>query len=284
MCGFCLPPPPPPPNEGLGVGLQGLQGFGNLQQESKPERPKKPSYKQIGGHSASSREEVFYNLRKGKSYSPASTQHQRISFGQRFFVLFIGGFPDSHTPAAQNTWIENCTAACGWSSMEERFWHLDLSLRGLWPFVWHLQRIFLFCLRLTLSRKASIVTRNGCIVQGRMKERSILANRPDFVGTVPIWRPKPDVPPDVPADDPKKADLFRFVPINTPKHDFKPAFCLFSLFFSRNSSFFCFFWPFLLYTSVAGTYPNKNLYLMGHSSGKKFILLSFSCERKMLCV
>ena len=28
----------------------------------------------------------------------------------------------------------------------------------------------------------------------------ILANRPDLVGTVPIWRPKPDVPPD----DPKK--------------------------------------------------------------------------------
>ena len=47
-----------------------------------------------------------------------------------------------------------------------------------------------------------------------------------------------------PARPPKKADSSRFVPINAPKHDFKPNFCLFSLFFSRNSSFFCVFWPF----------------------------------------
>ena len=42
----------------------------------------------------------------------------------------------------------------------------------------------------------------------------------------------------------------RFVPIcpdQRPKHGFKPAFCLFSLFFSRNSSFFGVFWPFLMY-------------------------------------
>ena len=60
-----------------------------------------------------------------------------------------------------------------------------------------------------------------------------------------------------PARRPKKADSSRFVPINAPKHDFKPNFCLFSLFFSRNSSFFCAFWPFLMYPSVVNSYPNK---------------------------
>ena len=72
----------------------------------------------------------------------------------------------------------------------------------------------------------------------------ILANRPDLVGTVLIWRPKPDVP----SDDPKS----RFVPINAQKHDFKPAFCLFFLFFNQDSSFFCVFWPFFMYPSVVG--------------------------------
>ena len=94
----------------------------------------------------------------------------------------------------------------------------------------------------------------------------ILANRPDLVGTVPIWRSKPDVPPD----DPKKADSSRFVPINAQKHDFNPAFCLFLLFFSQNSSFFFVFWPFFMYPSVVGSYPiqTKNLYTQpGHCSG-----------------
>ena len=57
-----------------------------------------------------------------------------------------------------------------------------------------------------------------------------------------------------PARRPQKN---RFVPINAQKQDFKPAFCLFSLFFSWNSSFFCVFWPFFMYPSVAGRYPNK---------------------------
>ena len=48
----------------------------------------------------------------------------------------------------------------------------------------------------------------------------ILANRPDLVGTVPIWRPKPDVPPDDPKK-PIRPDLTRSTP---KKHDFKPAF------------------------------------------------------------
>ena len=52
----------------------------------------------------------------------------------------------------------------------------------------------------------------------------------------------------------------RIVPIcpdQRPKHDFKPAFCLFSLFFSRNSSLFGVFWPFFMYPSVVGRYPHK---------------------------
>ena len=65
-------------------------------------------------------------------------------------------------------------------------------------------------------------------------------------------RDSPDLETETrrPARRPKKADSSRFVPINAPKHDFKPAFCLFSSFFSRNSSFFCVFWPFLMYLSV----------------------------------
>ena len=65
-----------------------------------------------------------------------------------------------------------------------------------------------------------------------------------YLPTVPI---SPGDSPDLetetgrPARRPKKADLSRLVPINAQKHDFKPAFCLFSLFFSRNSSFFCVF-------------------------------------------
>ena len=68
----------------------------------------------------------------------------------------------------------------------------------------------------------------------------ILANRPDLVGTVPISETKTRRP----ARRPKKADSSRFVPIDAQKHDLKPAFCLFSLFFSWNSSFFCVFLAF----------------------------------------
>ena len=40
---------------------------------------------------------------------------------------------------------------------------------------------------------------------------SILANRPVLAGTVPIWRPKPDVPPDDPKK-PIRPDLSRSTP------------------------------------------------------------------------
>ena len=46
------------------------------------------------------------------------------------------------------------------------------------------------------------------------KARAILANRPDLVGTVPIWRPKPDVPPDDPKK-PIRPVLSRSTPKNT---------------------------------------------------------------------
>ena len=61
---------------------------------------------------------------------------------------------------------------------------------------------------------------------------SILANRPDLVGTVPIWRPKPV--PDVPPDDPKKPirpDLSRSTPKNTILNPLLPAAVLFVLHF-----------------------------------------------------
>ena len=41
----------------------------------------------------------------------------------------------------------------------------------------------------------------------------ILANRPDLVGTVPIWKPKPDVPPDD-QKKPIRPDLSRSTPKN----------------------------------------------------------------------
>ena len=77
-----------------------------------------------------------------------------------------------------------------------------------------------------------------------------------------------------PARRPKKADSSRFVPINAPKHDFKPNFCLFSLFFSRNSSFFCVFWPFLMYASVVNSYPNKK---SAYIRALFWLKSSFSC-------
>ena len=51
---------------------------------------------------------------------------------------------------------------------------------------------------------------------------SILANRPDLVGTVPIWRPKPDVPPDDPKK-PIRPDLSRSTPKNTVLNPFLPV-------------------------------------------------------------
>ena len=66
--------------------------------------------------------------------------------------------------------------------------------------------------------------------------------------------PKADVPPDDPKSRFRRPDLSRSMP---KTRFFKPDFCLFSLLFSRNSSFFCVFWPFFMYPSVADSYPNK---------------------------
>ena len=69
-------------------------------------------------------------------------------------------------------------------------------------------------------------------------------------------RDSPDLETETrrPARLPKKADSPRFVPINAQKHDFKPAFAC-SLCYSLR--FFCVFWPFFMYPSVAGDFPNK---------------------------
>ena len=50
----------------------------------------------------------------------------------------------------------------------------------------------------------------------------ILANCPDLVRTVPIWRPKPDVPPDDPWAN-MYSRVFPICPDKQPKNDFKPA-------------------------------------------------------------
>ena len=111
-----------------------------------------------------------------------------------------------------------------------------------------------------------------------MKREELEKERRPYLPTVPIssgqsrfaetetWRP---------ARRSKKADSSRLVPINAQKHDFKPAFCLFSLFFGRNSSFFCVFWPFLMYPSVVGSYPNKKSVLY---QGIVLVKSSFSCH------
>ena len=108
----------------------------------------------------------------------------------------------------------------------------------------------------------------------------ILANRPDLVGTVPIWRPKPDVS----LDDPKKPirpDLSRSTPKNTILN--LPFAC--SLCSSvRIQVFFRVFWPFFMYPSVVGSYPNKKSFILGIVLVKKFVLLSFSSKRKKLCI
>ena len=90
--------------------------------------------------------------------------------------------------------------------------------------------------------------------------RYLLCLTSSYLPTVPISSGQSrfgDRKPDVPPDDPKKPIRPDFSRSTSKKHDFKPAFCLFSLFFSWNSSFFCVFWPFFMYPSVVGRYPNK---------------------------
>ena len=87
----------------------------------------------------------------------------------------------------------------------------------------------------------------------------------------PTRRPKKPIRPDLSQPTPKN-------------HDFKPAFCLFSLFFGRNSSLFCVLWLFsCTHPWQAVSYPNKkNPY--GIVLAEKFTLLSFSSEHKKLCI
>ena len=97
-------------------------------------------------------------------------------------------------------------------------------------------------------------------------------------------RDSPDLETETrrPARRHKKADSSRFFPINAQKHDFKPAFCLFSLFFSRNSSFFCL----LAFSHVPvrdRQLSNQKICIrQGIVLVKKLILLSFSSERKKM--
>ena len=95
-----------------------------------------------------------------------------------------------------------------------------------------------------------------------------------YLPRVPIssGQSRPTTPPPPPK---KKTDSSRFVPINAQTHDFKPAFCLFSLFFGWNSSFFCVFWPFFMYPSVLGRYPNKKTV---YSRALFWLKCSFSCH------
>ena len=103
----------------------------------------------------------------------------------------------------------------------------------------------------------------------------ILANRPDLVGTVPIWKPKPDVPPDDPKK-PIRPDLSRSTPKNTIVN--LPFTC--SLYSSVGIQVSCVFWPYFMYPSVAGSYPNKNLYWVKKSMPEYSTLKSWSISSK----
>ena len=95
---------------------------------------------------------------------------------------------------------------------------------------------------------------------------------PDLVGTVPIWRPKPDVPPDDPKK-PIRPDLSQSTPKNTI---LKPAFACSlcsSLGIQGSSGSFGLFSCTRPWQAV---FQTKNLYTLGHCSGG--IKSSFSCH------
>ena len=95
----------------------------------------------------------------------------------------------------------------------------------------------------------------------------ILANNPDLVGTVPIWRPKPDVPPD----DPEKLirpDLSRSMPQNTILNlPFACSLCS-SVGIQASSVSFGLFSCTRPWWAVIQT---KNPYILGHCSQRFFI-------------
>ena len=98
-----------------------------------------------------------------------------------------------------------------------------------------------------------------------------------YLPTVPISRGQSQFEDRNPTSRPttQKSHFVSICPDQCPKHDFKPAFCLFSLFFSRNSSFFCVIWPFFMYLSVAGSYPNKKICIY---TALFWLKSSFSCR------
>ena len=101
--------------------------------------------------------------------------------------------------------------------------------------------------------------------------------QPVYLPTVPISSGQSRFGDRNPTSRPTtpKSRFIPFCPINAQKHDFKPAFCLFSLFFSRNSSFFCVFWPFLMYPSVVDSYPSKK---SAYFRALFWLKSSFSCH------
>ena len=68
----------------------------------------------------------------------------------------------------------------------------------------------------------AVVVDITCACQRDNRFNPILANRQNLVETVPIWRPKPDVPPDD-----HKSRFFSICFDIQPKGDFKHDFCIF---------------------------------------------------------
>ena len=107
--------------------------------------------------------------------------------------------------------------------------------------------------------------------------QDILANRPDLVGTVPIWRPKPDVPPG----DPKKP-IRPALSLSTPKNTILSL--ILPVLFVLHSEF-----KFVLCLLAFSHVPvrgrqlskQKNLH-KGIVLVKKFILLSFPLNARKL--
>ena len=172
----------------------------------------------------------------------------------------------AHPPLAESGEVFSC---CLWQWRIER--------------VWSIRQVRLYHRKVVLS----FCSHDQCWVSCWIC-KGLLSSRTPFESSVPYAasrlhtcqpsrsrRDSPDLETETrrPARRPKKSRFVPICPDQRPKHGFKPAFCLFSLFFSRNSSFFGVFWPFFMYPSVPGSYPNKKICIKGHSHGKLFILL-----------
>ena len=107
--------------------------------------------------------------------------------------------------------------------------------------------------------------------RARARTNNILANRPDLVGTVPTWRPKPDIPPDDPKK-PIRPDLSRSTPQNTILNPlFACSLCSSVGIQVSSVSFGLFF----MYPSVAGSCPNRKSV---HIRALFRLKSSFSCH------